>query len=68
MFTAASSNISLTSTLVDSDDEDTKALQRLVLRKIEARLGGALAEVGRVNAWLRAIREVLRGAKRRAYL
>jgi hypothetical protein len=50
------------------DDEDTKALQRLLLRKIEARMVGAFGEIDKIAGWLQIVREVVRGVKRRTYL
>jgi len=50
------------------DDEDTKALQRLLLRKIDARMVGAFDEIDQVVGWLRIVKEVVRGVKRRTYV
>jgi len=57
---ARSSLVSLVTTLRDEEDEDTKALRRLVLRKIGAHVDGAYEEVDRANTWLCVVRTVLR--------
>lgn len=56
---------SLPITPVDTDDEDTRALRGLLLRKIETRLGGSFEEIDKVTMWLRIVREVVRGVKTR---
>jgi len=53
---------------MEYDDEDTRAIRRLLLRKIEASIVGSLDELDRVVNWLRIVKEVVRGVKRRAYL
>jgi len=65
---ARSSIVTLSVVLPKGDDEDTKALQRLLLRKIEARMVGAFDEIDNVVSWLRIVKEVVRGVKRRTYL
>lgn len=57
---AQSSVISLVTTLRDEEDEDTRALRRLILRKISAHADGAYDEVDRVNTWLSVVKNVLR--------
>ena len=57
---AQSSVISLVTTLRDEEDEDTRALRRLILRKISAHADGAYGEVDRVNTWLSVVKNVLR--------
>lgn len=57
---AQSSVISLATTLRDEEDEDTRALRRLILRKISAHVDGAFDEVDRANTWLCAVKTVLR--------
>ncbi|KAF9026031.1 ankyrin [Hymenopellis radicata] len=66
----ASSARSLSETILenDNDDDETRAIRRLLLRKIEATLGGALDEIDMAVGWLRIVKEVVRGVKRRAYL
>jgi hypothetical protein len=59
---------SLPFTPVDTDDEDTRALRGLLLRKIETRLGGSFDEIDKVTMWLRIVREVVRGVKIRTGL
>ncbi|THV01017.1 ankyrin [Dendrothele bispora CBS 962.96] len=61
------SNLSFSVMIADSDDEEIKAIRRLVLRKIEARHDGALDEMDKVVGWLRVIKETVRGVKRRTY-
>lgn len=68
MTTPNSSCVSLAETLIEGDDEDSRAIRRYVLRKIEAATSGALAEIDKVDDWLRVLKEVIRGVKRRAYL
>lgn len=62
---AQSSNISLAATLHDDEDEDSRALRRLLLRKINARIDGAFDEIDRANVWLRIVNSVLRDLKTR---
>ncbi|KAF8637813.1 hypothetical protein AX16_010731 [Volvariella volvacea WC 439] len=51
-----------------NDDEDTRIIRRLLLRKVEASIGGAWDEMDKVVTWLRIVKEAIRGVKRRAYL
>lgn len=48
------------------EDEDTKALRRLILRKISAQVDGAYDEVDRTNTWLSVVKTVLRDLSTRA--
>lgn len=57
---AQSSVISLATTSRDEEDEDTRALRRLILRKISAQVDGAFDEVDRANTWLCVVKTVLR--------
>lgn len=57
---AQSSFVSLAATLDDGEDEDTRALRRLILRKINAHIDGAFDEIDRANVWLRVVKNVLR--------
>ncbi|KAG6810470.1 hypothetical protein H0H92_011734 [Tricholoma furcatifolium] len=59
---------SVTPTLMENDDDDTRILRRLLLRKIEANVIGSWEEMDKVMGWLRIVREATRGVKRRAYL
>ena len=65
-----SANSSSTSLVTPStsDDEDMRIIRRLLLRKIDARTSEAWDEMDKVVGWLRIIKEVIRGVKRRAYL
>ncbi|KAG6816642.1 hypothetical protein H0H87_004388 [Tephrocybe sp. NHM501043] len=65
---SAHSACSVTPTLMENDDEDTRALRRLLLRKVEAGIIGSWDEMDKVLDWLRIVREATRGVKRRAYL
>jgi hypothetical protein len=59
---------SIAPTLMEHDDEDTRAIRRLLLRKVEAGIVGSWDELDKVVNWLRIVKEVVRGVKRRAYL
>ena len=64
-----SSVISVAATLTEhSDDEDTRIIRRLLLRKIEAQTSGIWDEVDTVTGCLHIVKEAIRGVKRRAYL
>jgi hypothetical protein len=63
-----SSVVSLAATLTENDDEDTRIIRRLLLRKIEAQTSGIWDEVDNVTGWLQIVKEAVRGVKRRAYL
>ncbi|KAJ3532499.1 hypothetical protein NMY22_g7722 [Coprinellus aureogranulatus] len=63
-----SSIASAAPTITENDDEDTRVIRRLLCRKIEAQMAGAWDETERVVAWLRVVKEAIRGVKRRAYL
>lgn len=63
-----SSIASAAATVTEPDDEDTRVIRRLLLRKIEAQSAGAWEELEKALAWLRIVKEVVRGVKRRAYL
>ncbi|KAF6759873.1 hypothetical protein DFP72DRAFT_119153 [Ephemerocybe angulata] len=63
-----SSIASAAPTITENDDEDTRVIRRLVLRKIEAQMSGAWEDAERAATWLRVLKEVVRGVKRRAYL
>ncbi|KAG5644652.1 hypothetical protein DXG03_008034 [Asterophora parasitica] len=59
---------STTPTLMENDDDDTRAIRRLLLRKIEAGVVGSYDEMDKVLGWQRIVKEAVRGVKRRAYL
>lgn len=63
---AQSSVVSLAMTQRDEEDEDTRALRRLILRKISAQVDGAYDEVDRANTWLCVVKTVLRDLSTRA--
>jgi len=67
-YSSRSSVVSLAATLADHDDEDTRIIRRLLLRKIEAQISGIWNEVDNVTDWLQIVKEAVRGVKRRAYL
>lgn len=53
--------VSLSSTAVeDTESDDIRALRRLVLRKLPARLDGITDELEKLNTWLYIIRDILR--------
>jgi hypothetical protein len=53
---------------MENDDEDARAVRRLLLRKIEAGVVGSWSEMEKAMSWMRIVKEVVRGVKRRAYL
>lgn len=53
---------------MENDDDDTRAIRRLLIRKIEAGVVGSWDEMDKVQSWLRIVKEAVRGVKRRAYL
>ncbi|KAF5379780.1 hypothetical protein D9615_005707 [Tricholomella constricta] len=65
---AHSSCPSVTPTLMENDDDDTRTIRRLLLRKIEAGVVGSYDEMDKVLGWQRIVKEAVRGVKRRAYL
>lgn len=68
VYSTHSSVASVAPTVIENDDEDTRAIRRLLLRKIEAGIIGSWDEMDKVMGWLRIVKEVVRGVKRRAYL
>ncbi|KAI9061005.1 ankyrin [Trametes sanguinea] len=64
---ASSSVISLSSTLNESEDDDTRILRRFITRKVEARTDGALEEIDKVMTWLRIVQDTLRSLRRRTH-
>ncbi|KAJ3732121.1 ankyrin repeat-containing domain protein [Lentinula guzmanii] len=61
-------NASFSGLLAESDDEETRAIRRLFLRKIDAHLSGVMDEVEKASRWLLVIKDVIKGVKRRTYL
>ncbi|KAF8071648.1 hypothetical protein FPV67DRAFT_888340 [Lyophyllum atratum] len=68
IYSAHSSCPSVAPTVMENDDDDTRALRRLLLRKIEAGVIGSWDEMDKVLGWQRIVKEAVRGVKRRAYL
>ena len=68
IYSTTSSIVSVAATLTEHDDEDTRVIRRLLLRKIEAQTSGAWDEVDKVMGWLQIVKEAIRGVKRRACL
>lgn len=60
-----SSMSSMTSTLNESDDDDVRALRRLVTRKIEERTDVAVEEVEKALDWLRVVKDTVQTLRRR---
>lgn len=63
-----SSAPSVQDTVQEYDDDETCAIRRLLLRKIDSTLILAVEEIDISVVWLRVVTEVVRGVKRRAYL
>ncbi|KAF9266468.1 ankyrin [Marasmius fiardii PR-910] len=59
---------SIEAVVAENDDEETKAIRRLILRKFEATMDGALDEVEKAAPKLCVAKETIRGVKRRAGL
>ncbi|KIK62432.1 hypothetical protein GYMLUDRAFT_72662 [Collybiopsis luxurians FD-317 M1] len=59
---------SFTGNLADNDDEETRAIRRLLLRKIDARHDGVLEETEKIARWLGVVRDVVNSIKRRTYV
>ena len=64
---AGSSAVSLSSTLIESEDDDTRVLRRFLTRKVEARTDGAFEEIEKVLTWLRIVQDTLRALRRRTH-
>lgn len=64
---ASSSQSSLISfsTLIEGDDEDMRALRRLLTRKIEARTYRAFDAIEKSSTWIRVVKDVSRTLRRR---
>ncbi|KAF9007556.1 hypothetical protein BDQ17DRAFT_1539915 [Cyathus striatus] len=65
---SSQSVVSVAATVSENDDEETRIIRRILLRKIEAQTSGACEEVDKAISWLRIVKEVVRGVRRRAYL
>lgn len=61
-------NTSFSGILAESDDEETRAIRRLLLRKIDARHNGVLDEIEKTSRWLLVIKDIVQGVKRRTYV
>ncbi|KAH9926824.1 ankyrin [Amylocystis lapponica] len=62
---AHSSVTSMSSTLIEGDEDDMRSLRRLLTRKIGARTDGALTEIDKATTWLCIVKEVARGLRKR---
>ncbi|KAJ3744161.1 ankyrin repeat-containing domain protein [Lentinula detonsa] len=60
-------NASFSGLLAETDDEETRAIRRLFLRKIDAHLSGVMDEIEKASRWLLVIKDVIKGVKRRTY-
>lgn len=58
----------LATAISEEDDDDLRIIRRLIFRKVEALTSNAWDELENIVCWLRIIKEVVRGVKRRAYL
>ncbi|KAF7312073.1 hypothetical protein MIND_00219500 [Mycena indigotica] len=68
VYSARSSCLSLAATLSEQEDDDTRVVRRLLLRKIETGANGARDELEKGVNWLRTIKEVVQSAKKTAYV
>ena len=57
--------ISLSSTLIENEDDDTRILRRLLTRKVEVRMDGAFDTIDKALVWLRVVQDTLRSLRRR---
>ena len=64
---AGSSVVSLSDTLIEPEDDDVRALRRLLTRKVEARTDGAFDEIDKALTWLRIVQDTLRSIRRRTH-
>ncbi|KAJ7183228.1 hypothetical protein C8R46DRAFT_939255 [Mycena filopes] len=62
------SSVSLAATLAEDEDEDTRVVRRLLLGKVDTGTHGAQEQLERGVNWLRTVKDVVRGAKKRAYV
>ncbi|KAJ3573522.1 hypothetical protein NP233_g2373 [Leucocoprinus birnbaumii] len=56
------------SPLGGGDDDETRTMRRLLLRRIEAQLRASYDEVDKVSGWISIVQDVVAGVKRRTYL
>jgi hypothetical protein len=68
LYSARSSCVSLAATLAEQEDDDTRMVRRLLLRKIDTGASGVQEELAKGVKWLRTVKEIVRGAKKRAYI
>ncbi|KAJ7086153.1 hypothetical protein B0H15DRAFT_845590 [Mycena belliarum] len=68
VYSARSSCVSLAATLAEQEDDDIRVVRRLLLRKIDTGASGAHEQLQRGVSWLRSVKEVVRSAKRKAYV
>ncbi|KAK7032797.1 E3 ubiquitin-protein ligase XBAT33 [Favolaschia claudopus] len=68
IYSARSSCVSLAAALEDEKDDDIRVIRRLLLRKVDTGVTGANQQLETGINFLRAVKEVVRGAKRRAYI
>ncbi|KAJ7039657.1 hypothetical protein C8F04DRAFT_1086121 [Mycena alexandri] len=65
---SARSSVSLAATLAENEDEDTRVVRRLLSRKVNTGTNGAQEQLEKGVSWLRTVKDVVRGAKKRAYI
>ncbi|KAJ7760727.1 hypothetical protein DFH07DRAFT_430276 [Mycena maculata] len=68
MYSARSSCVSLAATLTEQEDDDTRLVRRLLLRKIDTSASGVQEQLEKGVNWLHTVKEVVHGAKKRAYI
>ncbi|KAJ7510484.1 hypothetical protein B0H11DRAFT_2216274 [Mycena galericulata] len=68
VYSARSSCVSLAATLAEQEDDDTRLVRRLLLRKIDTGASSVQEQLEKGANWLRTVREVVRGAKKSAYI
>lgn len=56
---ASSSIASISSTLIEGDDDDTRVFRRLISNKVEVWLDDSEEEVDKAIAWLRIVKDAL---------
>jgi hypothetical protein len=54
--------------MAENDDEEVRAVRRLILRKIDAGMDGALEDIAVLDIWLRILKENVRSVRRRSFL
>ncbi|KAJ7284536.1 hypothetical protein C8J57DRAFT_694365 [Mycena rebaudengoi] len=69
VYSARSSCVSLAASIAEKEDDDTRLVRRLLLRKVVSGASGAQEELEKGVAWLRIVKVVVvRGAKKRAFV